>query len=178
MQQALRKGATVEQAFDATAIDPWFLDQIVLINEVAEFVRQAGELDAATLRIAKDHGFSDAQIAQLRDDTETQVRAVRHGLGIRPVFKTVDTCAGSSRPHPVPLLELRLRDRGHPSDRTKVVIIGSGPNRIGQGVEFDYSCVHASFALSEAGYETVMVNCNPRPYRPTTTRAIACTSSR
>ena len=88
------QGATVEQLFDATGIDPWFLDQIVLINEVAEFVRTAGELDAATLRIAKEHGFSDAQIAQLRGISEAEVRGIRHALGLRPVYKTVDTCAG------------------------------------------------------------------------------------
>lgn len=162
VQQALRKGATVEQAFDATAIDPWFLDQIVLINEVAEFVQTAGELDAATLRVAKEHGFSDAQIAQLRRDTEREVRGVRQALGIRPVFKTVDTCAGEFPAlTPYHYSSYDYETEVTPSDRTKVVIIGSGPNRIGQGVEFDYSCVHASFALAEAGYETVMVNCNP-----------------
>ena len=94
VQQALRKGGTVEQLFEATGIDPWFLDQIVLINEVADFVRTAGELDVDTLRIAKEHGFSDAQIAQLRRDTEPEVREIRHALGLRPVYKTVDTCAG------------------------------------------------------------------------------------
>ncbi|MFK4807695.1 carbamoyl-phosphate synthase large subunit [Microbacterium sp. ZW CA_36] len=162
LQQALRKGATVEQAFEATKIDPWFIDQIVLINEVAEFVRQAGELDAATLRIAKEHGFSDAQIAELRSDTEAQVRGVRHGLGIRPVYKTVDTCAGEFPAlTPYHYSSYDAETEVTPSERTKVVIIGSGPNRIGQGVEFDYSCVHASFALADAGYETVMVNCNP-----------------
>ena len=152
LQQALRKGATVEQAFEATTIDPWFLDQIVLINEVAEFVRTAGELDAATLRVAKDHGFSDAQIAQLRGDTEAEVRGVRHGLGIRPVYKTVDTCAGEFPAlTPYHYSSYDFETEVTPSERTKVVIIGSGPNRIGQGVEFDYSCVHASFALSDAG---------------------------
>lgn len=162
LQQALRKGATVEQAFDATKIDPWFLDQIVLINEVAEFVRRAGELDAATLRIAKEHGFSDAQIAQLRGDTEAEVRGVRHGLGIRPVYKTVDTCAGEFPAlTPYHYSSYDAETEVSASERTKVVIIGSGPNRIGQGVEFDYSCVHASFALADAGYETIMVNCNP-----------------
>ncbi|WP_349427560.1 carbamoyl-phosphate synthase large subunit [Microbacterium sp. LWS13-1.2] len=162
LQQALRKGATVEQAFEATKIDPWFIDQIVLINEVAEFVRQAGELDAATLRIAKEHGLSDAQIAELRSDTEAQVRGVRHGLGIRPVYKTVDTCAGEFPAlTPYHYSSYDAETEVTPSERTKVVIIGSGPNRIGQGVEFDYSCVHASFALADAGYETVMVNCNP-----------------
>lgn len=162
LQQALRKGATIAQAFDATAIDPWFLDQIVLINEVAERVRTAGELDADVLREAKEHGFSDAQIAQLRGRTEEEVRGVRHGMDIRPVYKTVDTCAGEFPAlTPYHYSSYDLETEVAPSDRTKVVIIGSGPNRIGQGVEFDYSCVHASFALSDAGFETVMVNCNP-----------------
>ena len=156
------RARTVEQLFDATGIDPWFLDQIVLINEVAEFVRTAGELDADTLRLAKEHGFSDAQIAQLRGDTEPAVRGIRHALGLRPVYKTVDTCAGEFPAlTPYHYSSYDFETEVAPSDRTKVVIIGSGPNRIGQGVEFDYSCVHASFALSDAGYETVMVNCNP-----------------
>ncbi|MFV0375364.1 carbamoyl-phosphate synthase large subunit, partial [Microbacterium sp.] len=162
VQQALRKGATIDQAFAATKIDPWFLDQIVLINEVAAFVHAAGELDADTVRVAKDHGFSDAQIAELRGISETVVRGVRHGLGIRPVYKTVDTCAGefpALTPYHYSSYDTETEVR--PSERRKVVIIGSGPNRIGQGVEFDYSCVHASFALSDAGFETVMVNCNP-----------------
>ncbi|WP_137843605.1 carbamoyl-phosphate synthase large subunit [Microbacterium sp. 2FI] len=162
LQQALRKGATLEQAFEATKIDPWFLDQIVLINEVADFVASAGELDAATLRVAKEHGFSDAQIAELRDVAEAEVRGIRHGLGLRPVYKTVDTCAGEFPAlTPYHYSSYDAETEVTASDRTKVVIIGSGPNRIGQGVEFDYSCVHASFALSDAGYETVMVNCNP-----------------
>ncbi len=162
LQQAMRKGATIEQAFDATAIDPWFLDQIALINEVAEYVRTAGELDADTIRVAKEHGFSDAQIAELRGDSEAEVRGVRQGLGIRPVYKTVDTCAGEFPAlTPYHYSSYDQETEVAASDRTKVVIIGSGPNRIGQGVEFDYSCVHASFALSDAGYETIMVNCNP-----------------
>ena len=162
LQQALRKGATIAQAFEATAIDPWFLDQIVLVNEVAEHVRTAPELTAEVLRTAKEHGFSDAQIAQLRGATEEEVRGIRHGLGLRPVYKTVDTCAGEFPAlTPYHYSSYDLETEVAPSDRTKVVIIGSGPNRIGQGVEFDYSCVHASFALSDAGYETVMVNCNP-----------------
>ena len=162
LQQALRKGATIEQAFDATAIDPWFIDQMVLINEVAEQIRTAGELDADTIRLGKDHGFSDAQLAELRGLTEAEVRGVRHGLGIRPVYKTVDTCAGEFPAlTPYHYSSYDSETEVTPSERTKVVIIGSGPNRIGQGVEFDYSCVHASFALSDAGFETVMVNCNP-----------------
>ncbi|MEV7630846.1 carbamoyl-phosphate synthase large subunit [Microbacterium sp. NPDC089318] len=162
LQQALRKGATIEQAFEATAMDPWFLDQIVLINEVAEAVASAAELDRETLRHAKEHGFSDAQIAQLRGLDEAEVRSIRHGFDVRPVFKTVDTCAGEFPAlTPYHYSSYDFETEVAPSDRTKVVIIGSGPNRIGQGVEFDYSCVHASFALSDAGYETVMVNCNP-----------------
>jgi len=162
LQQALRKGATIDQAFAATAIDPWFLDQIVLINEVAETVRAAAELDADVIRHAKEHGFSDAQIAQLRGIGEAEVSGIRHGLGIRPVYKTVDTCAGEFPAlTPYHYSSYDSETEVAPSERTKVVIIGSGPNRIGQGVEFDYSCVHASFALSDAGYETVMVNCNP-----------------
>ncbi|MCM3501912.1 carbamoyl-phosphate synthase large subunit [Microbacterium sp. P26] len=162
LQQALRKGATPEQAFDATAIDPWFIDQIVLINEVAEFIGDADNLDADTLRVAKEHGFSDAQIAQIRGLDEAEVRESRYALDVRPVYKTVDTCAGEFPAlTPYHYSSYDAETEVTPSDRTKVVIIGSGPNRIGQGVEFDYSCVHASFALSDAGYETVMVNCNP-----------------
>jgi len=162
LQQAMRKGASVEQAFEATKIDPWFLDQMALINEVAAFVAATPELDAATLRLAKEHGFSDAQLAQLRGVTEAEIRGVRYGLGIRPVYKTVDTCAGEFPAlTPYHYSSYDYENEVTPSARTKVVIIGSGPNRIGQGVEFDYSCVHASFALSDAGYETIMVNCNP-----------------
>ena len=162
LQQAMRKGATIEQAFEATKIDPWFLDQMALINEVAAFVAEAPELDAATLRVAKEHGFSDAQLAELRGDTEAEIRGIRYGLGIRPVYKTVDTCAGEFPAlTPYHYSSYDYETEVTPSDRRKIVIIGSGPNRIGQGVEFDYSCVHASFALSDAGYETIMVNCNP-----------------
>ncbi|MGM7696905.1 carbamoyl-phosphate synthase large subunit [Microbacterium sp. A84] len=162
LQQALRKGATVEQAFAATAIDPWFIDQIVLINEVADTVRTATELDAETIRYAKEHGFSDAQLAEIRGLDEAAVRGLRQGFGVRPVFKTVDTCAGEFPAlTPYHYSSYDFETEIVPSERTKVVIIGSGPNRIGQGIEFDYSCVHASFALSDAGFETIMVNCNP-----------------
>ncbi|MCL2516796.1 MAG: carbamoyl-phosphate synthase large subunit, partial [Microbacteriaceae bacterium] len=162
VQQALRKGATVEQLFEATKIDPWFLDQIVLINEVAEDVRTAPTLDTATMRWAKEHGFSDAQIGELRGFGEADVREVRHILGVRPVYKTVDTCAGEFPAlTPYHYSSYDLETEVAPSDSRKVVILGSGPNRIGQGVEFDYSCVHASFALHDAGFETIMINCNP-----------------
>ncbi|WP_221584408.1 carbamoyl-phosphate synthase large subunit [Microbacterium sp. G2-8] len=162
VQQALRLGATAEQVFAATKIDPWFLDQIVLINEVASAIHGADELDERAFRLAKEHGFSDAQIGQLRGLSEPEVREARYALGIRPVFKTVDTCAGEFPAlTPYHYSSYDAETEVVPSDRRKVVIIGSGPNRIGQGVEFDYSCVHASFALSDAGFETVMVNCNP-----------------
>jgi carbamoyl-phosphate synthase large subunit len=162
VQQALLAGATIEQLFDATGIDPWFLDQIVLINEIAAQVADAPELDLELLRLAKDHGFSDEQIAALRGSDEAAVRALRHSLGLRPVYKTVDTCAGEFPAlTPYHYSSYDQETEVSPSDKRKVVILGSGPNRIGQGVEFDYSCVHASFALSEAGFETIMINCNP-----------------
>ena len=162
VQQALRAGASIDEVFAATGIDPWFIDQIALINEVAAMIAAAEELDEPVLREAKNHGFSDAQIAQLRGMAEVEVTAIRYVLGVRPVFKTVDTCAGEF-PALTPYHYSSYEEETEvlPSDRRKVVIIGSGPNRIGQGVEFDYSCVHASFALSDAGYETIMINCNP-----------------
>ncbi|WP_431277359.1 carbamoyl-phosphate synthase large subunit [Leifsonia poae] len=162
VQQALRLGASIEQVFESTKIDPWFLDQIVLINEVADQLKNAETLDTDTLRYAKDHGFSDAQIGQLRGFGETDVREIRHILDVRPVYKTVDTCAGEFPAlTPYHYSSYDLETEVAPSDRRKVVILGSGPNRIGQGVEFDYSCVHASFALHDAGFETIMINCNP-----------------
>jgi len=162
VQQALYLGATAEEIFESTKIDPWFIDQMVLINEVAEATKAAPALTAEVIKEAKEHGFSDAQIAQLRGLTESEVRAFRHSSGLRPVYKTVDTCAGefpAETPYHYSTYEQETEVT--PSDRKKVVILGSGPNRIGQGVEFDYSCVHASFALSDAGYETIMINCNP-----------------
>jgi carbamoyl-phosphate synthase large subunit len=162
VQRAMRAGATVEQVHEATGIDPWFLDQILLINEIADELAGAPELDAATLRRAKRHGFSDAQVAGIRGMGEDLVRALRHALGVRPVYKTVDTCAAEfAALTPYHYSSYDEENEVAPSDKPKVIILGSGPNRIGQGLEFDYSCVHASFALRDAGYETVMVNCNP-----------------
>ena len=162
VQQALRQGATVEQLHEATGIDPWFLDQIQLINEVAGEIAAEAELTPALMTYGKQHGLSDAQMASLRGMTEGELRAQRHGMGIRPVFKTVDTCAGEfPAKTPYHYSSYDQVSEVVPSDRQKVVILGSGPNRIGQGIEFDYSCVHAAFALREAGYETIMVNCNP-----------------
>jgi len=162
VQQALYKGATAEQVFEATKIDPWFIDQIVLINEIAAFVKSAPELDRKTLKKAKEHGFSDLQIAELRGLKEIQVQNLRHELNLRPVYKTVDTCAGEFPAlTPYHYSSYEQHSEVVPSNRKKIVILGSGPNRIGQGIEFDYSCVHAAFALGDAGYETIMINCNP-----------------
>ncbi|MDZ7578986.1 MAG: carbamoyl-phosphate synthase large subunit [Candidatus Nanopelagicales bacterium] len=162
VQQALWGGASIDQVHQATRIDPWFLAQVDLVNAVAEKVRASHELDADVLRLAKRHGFSDKQIAQIADLDEAVVRGVRHALGIRPVYKTVDTCAAEF-PAQTPYHYSTYEDETEvePGDRPKVIILGSGPNRIGQGIEFDYSCVHASLTLREDGYETVMVNCNP-----------------
>ncbi len=162
VQQALRLGASLEQVFDATKIDPWFLDQIVLINEVASWFAGIEELTKQDIVRAKKHGFSDAQLASLRGITEEDFRSLRHSLDVRPVFKTVDTCAGEFPAlTPYHYSSYDQQTEVIPSSREKVVILGSGPNRIGQGVEFDYSCVHAAFALRNAGYETIMINCNP-----------------
>jgi len=162
VQQALLKGATPQQVFESTMIDPWFIDQIVLINEIAVTISEAIDLNPEVLKLAKMHGFSDHQIGELRNLAEADVRALRHKLRLRPVFKTVDTCAGEFPAlTPYHYSTYEMETEVVPSDRKKVIILGSGPNRIGQGVEFDYSCVHASFALSDAGYETIMINCNP-----------------
>ncbi|MGH3389489.1 MAG: carbamoyl-phosphate synthase large subunit [Actinomadura sp.] len=163
VQEALCAGATVEELYAATGIDPWFLDQIAAINEVAAEIRSADDaLTKEKLIRAKRHGFSDAQLGELRGLSEEVVRELRHALGVRPVYQTVDTCAAEFAAR-TPYLYSTYDEETEvpPGDKPKVIILGSGPNRIGQGVEFDYSCVHASFTLAEAGYETVMVNCNP-----------------
>ncbi|MFC8733929.1 carbamoyl-phosphate synthase large subunit [Luteimicrobium sp. NPDC057192] len=164
VQQALRAGATVEQVFEATKIDPWFLDQIQLINEVAADVADAPAITRDVLARAKRHGLSDAQVARLRHlgpAGEATVREVRYALGVRPVFKTVDTCAAEFAARtPYHYSSYDEETEVAPREREAVIILGSGPNRIGQGIEFDYSCVHATLALADT-YETVMVNCNP-----------------
>ncbi|MCH8559294.1 carbamoyl-phosphate synthase large subunit [Nesterenkonia sp. DZ6] len=162
VQRALLSGASIEAVHEITWIDPWYLDQLQLINETAMAVAAAPELDVAALRLAKRHGFSDEQIGALRHMDAAVVRGVRHALGIRPVYKTVDTCAAEFEAFtPYHYSSYDLEDEIVHHDQPSVIILGSGPNRIGQGIEFDYSCVHATMALREAGYETVMVNCNP-----------------
>ena len=163
----LEAGATIEQIYDATAIDPWFLAEIDGIRAIGHEVRDAETLDEDLLRVAKSNGLSDRQIAVLRGTDEDAVRARRVELAVHPVYKTVDTCAAefeAKTPYHYSSYELdpaATSEVASQTERPKVLILGSGPNRIGQGIEFDYSCVHAALTLSEAGYETVMVNCNP-----------------
>ncbi|HZK05191.1 MAG TPA: carbamoyl-phosphate synthase large subunit [Actinomycetaceae bacterium] len=161
VQQALRAGAAIETLHETTAIDPWFLDQVALVNEVADDVAAAHALTPEVLQGAKRHGLSDAQIAEIRGLSEDAVREIRRAYGIHPVYKTVDTCAAEF-PASTPYLysSYDLESEVEPREREAVIILGSGPNRIGQGIEFDYSCVHATMALA-GRYETVMVNCNP-----------------
>ena len=162
VQQVLWAGRSIEEVFQITKIDRWFLTQIEMINTAAREISQLGELTTEILRFAKENGFSDAQIAQLRGSSEDEVRKARIHLEVRPVYKTVDTCAGEFEAF-TPYYYSSYEEESEVKTRTKpaVIILGSGPNRIGQGIEFDYSCVHASFTLREAGYETIMINCNP-----------------
>ncbi|HZX03603.1 carbamoyl-phosphate synthase large subunit, partial [Kribbella sp.] len=162
IMDAIRAGATPEQIFDNTRIDPWFVDQLYLIHETALQVAAAPRLTPDVIKLAKRHGFSDLQLAEIRGLTEDVVRGVRQALGIRPVYKTVDTCAAEFKAEtPYHYSSYDEETEVAPRETPAVLILGSGPNRIGQGIEFDYSCVHASMALREAGYCTIMVNCNP-----------------
>jgi carbamoyl-phosphate synthase large subunit len=162
VQLALWAGASIKEVFNATKIDPWFLDQIVLLCEVAREVKQASALDRGVLENAKRHGFSDFQIGKIRGLTEAEVRSIRHTLDLRPVYKTVDTCAAEfAAKTPYHYSSYDLENEVSPRSNPAVIILGSGPNRIGQGIEFDYSCVHASLTLREKGYDTIMINCNP-----------------
>ncbi|HWM22377.1 MAG TPA: carbamoyl-phosphate synthase large subunit, partial [Ilumatobacteraceae bacterium] len=162
--ELLRRGVSIEDINGACQIDPWFIDQMAIIIDERAALDGIGfdGMDTRAFRRAKRLGFSDAQLAYLWDTDELTVRAAREALGVLPTYKTVDTCAAefaAATPYHYSTYEDETEVRS--SDRRKVVILGSGPNRIGQGIEFDYCCVHASFALRDAGYETVMVNCNP-----------------
>ncbi|GAA4750226.1 carbamoyl-phosphate synthase large subunit [Modestobacter marinus] len=163
-QRALAAGATVEQVAEASGFDTWFVDQIAMVTEIGTELREAPSLTPELLRRAKRHGLSDRQVAALRPELagEDGVRTLRWRLGIRPVYKTVDTCAAEFAARtPYHYSSYDSETEVEPRERPAVLILGSGPNRIGQGVEFDYSCVHAVMALQDAGYEAVMVNCNP-----------------
>ncbi|QNG38425.1 carbamoyl-phosphate synthase large subunit [Geodermatophilaceae bacterium NBWT11] len=163
-ERALAAGASVEAVAEASGFDPWFVDQVLQVHEIGTAVREAPSLTPELLRRAKRHGLSDRQIASLRPELagEDGVRTLRWRLGIRPVYKTVDTCAAEfEATTPYHYSTYDEETEVAPREKTAVLILGSGPNRIGQGIEFDYSCVHAVMALQDAGYEAVMVNCNP-----------------
>jgi carbamoyl-phosphate synthase large subunit len=161
---AFRAGMSVEEAHRLSAIDPWFLRNIqdLALEAKALSGTRLAELDDERLRKLKAHGFSDRVLAMLLGTSEGEVRAHRHRRGIRPVYKRVDTCAAEFEAYtPYLYSSYEEEDEAPPSNRKKVLILGSGPIRIGQGIEFDYCCVHAAFALRDAGFETVMINCNP-----------------
>ncbi len=165
IEQAIRRGMAVDDVAQLSGIDPWFVDQIASLVELRDELVDAPALTPALLRKAKRHGISDRQLAALRPELagEDGVRLLRLRAGIRPVYKAVDTCAAefaATTPYHYSSYDEETEVAPQP-DRPKVIILGSGPNRIGQGIEFDYSCVHAVMALRDAGYETVMVNCNP-----------------
>jgi len=164
MEVLLRRGVDPDVVHEATRVDPWFLDQILAISEERLHLESVGPdaMGRGDWRRAKQMGFSDAQLAYLWDWDFADVRSAREAAGVRPTYKTVDTCAAEfAAETPYHYSAWEDEDEVRPSDRPKVMILGSGPNRIGQGIEFDYCCVHASFALREAGFETIMVNCNP-----------------
>jgi carbamoyl-phosphate synthase large subunit len=164
VERALRQGASVASVASASGYDPWFVDQIASLVDLRGEILAAPVLDEPLLRRAKRAGLSDRQLAALRPELagEDGLRTLRHRLGLRPVYKTVDTCAAEfAALTPYHYSSYDSETEVAPSTRPKVIILGSGPNRIGQGIEFDYSCVHAVMALREAGFETVMVNCNP-----------------
>lgn len=169
VELALRLGASVETVAEASGIDPWFVEEVNGLVMLRGEIADAPVLDEALLRRAKHSGLSDRQIAALRPELagEAGVRNLRHRMGVRPVYKTVDTCAAefeAKTPYHYSAYELDPAAESEVApqkEREKVLILGSGPNRIGQGIEFDYSCVHAATTLSQAGFETVMVNCNP-----------------
>ncbi len=161
---AFAQGFTIDEVFELTKIDPWFLTQIkeLVDLELALEKRTLADIDRATLLFLKKKGFSDRRLAWLLDSTEGEVRKLRRELGVRPVYKRVDTCAAEFATSTAYLYSTYEDEcEAAPTDRRKIMVLGGGPNRIGQGIEFDYCCVHAAFALREDGYETIMVNCNP-----------------
>src|SRR5260370_10500244 len=167
--QAMRLGWSDEEIYNSCKIDPWFLAEMRGIVEMENRIRKSGlPANAFGMRTLKAMGFSDARLAVLADTTEAEVTAGRHALGVRPVFKRIDTCAAefaSPTAYMYSTYEAPFAgapaDESAPSAKSKVIILGGGPNRIGQGIEFDYCCCHACFALKDAGYESIMINCNP-----------------
>ena len=162
IKRALMAGCTIDEIYDATGIDPWFLDQLLELVELEEAYQSAGAINREMLLRMKRNGFSDRQLADLRGETEAEVRARRREWDLRPTYNLVDTCAGEfPADTPYYYSSYESENESIRSDRDKIIILGSGPNRIGQGIEFDYCCVQAVLALREAGYETIMVNSNP-----------------
>jgi carbamoyl-phosphate synthase large subunit len=167
--QAMRMGMSDEEIFDACKVDPWFLARLREIIVLEKKVRDFGlPTDAENLRMLKAAGFSDLRLASLTGKSETEVAAIRRGMGVRPVYKRIDTCAAEFTSPTAYMYSTYERSfagvfacEARPTDKRKIVILGGGPNRIGQGIEFDYCCCHACFALSDAGFETIMINCNP-----------------
>ena len=160
LREAFKEGMSVQEMYDITGIDPWFLNQLETICKHEETIQSTK--DDIDFRTAKKYGFSDRQIAHLTDQTEIQVRESRKGKGIQPTYRLVDTCAAEFEAF-TPYYYSTYGDENETrdGDTNKIMILGGGPNRIGQGIEFDYCCVHAAFALKELGYETIMVNSNP-----------------
>ncbi|MDE2654795.1 MAG: carbamoyl-phosphate synthase large subunit [Gemmatimonadota bacterium] len=162
LKRALESGISIERVYRATGIDPWFLDQLEQILELERWFAGLPSLDAAAVRRMKREGFADAQLAVLRGVGEAAIRSRRWKWGIRPTYNVVDTCAGEfPAATPYYYSSYESEDESDPTDARKIIILGSGPNRIGQGIEFDYCCVQAVLALREAGFETIMVNSNP-----------------
>jgi len=158
----LKNGMSIGELYERTHIDPWFLDMLQQICEREKEIIEAAELTPELLKSAKDDGFSDAQIAELRKQTEPEIRELRKSMGIIPRYRVVDTCAGEFEAYtPYYYSSYGVSDESRPTDKPKIMILGSGPNRIGQGIEFDYCCVHTVMALRDMGYETIMVNSNP-----------------
>src|SRR5688572_19987939 len=161
---ALQNGYSIEEVHRLTKIDPWFLDQLSQVMEFQESLDAKALVDYSDeeVRTAKEYGLSDRRLSFLTGATELRVREHRKSIGVAPVYKRVDTCGAEFESH-TPYLYSTYEEEceSDPTDRRKIMILGSGPNRIGQGIEFDYCCCHASFALHEAGFETIMVNCNP-----------------
>ena len=161
---ALQTGYSIDEIHRLTKIDPWFLDQLSQVMSFQQRIDQRGlsDLDAADVRIAKEYGLSDRRLSYLTGTPELEVREQRKERGITPVYKRVDTCGGEFESF-TPYMYSTYEDEceAEPTGRRKIMILGSGPNRIGQGIEFDYCCCHASFALRDAEFETIMVNCNP-----------------
>jgi len=162
LKRAMETGVSMDDLFEATAIDPWFLDQLHQVVEMEGWYRGLTEVTPESLRLMKREGFSDLQLAELRGETEREVREGRWEAGIRPTYNVVDTCAGEfPAATPYYYSSYESENESKPTDRAKIIILGSGPNRIGQGIEFDYCCVQAVMGLNDAEYETIMINSNP-----------------